>query len=466
MPASLAITLALATVAAIIVAIRWRRVLLMALPFLVTLNGVPLSVGRYSVRLDQVAACLLLLALATGRLAGTRRIRLDGTSWILLALLALNLASSVLNSPVRSYSVLQCLNLAATWSIYVVVTNELDDVRDLEKFLGYALWSALCACALGVAAFVLALGGLPVGGAEVSRSAAEHLTSAYGAYGAMIEPNILGSFSAGYLVLVSAMLMVRMGDRGSRISTRRLRWTAAATGTALVITFTRAAWLGAIVGVGCLAASSHVKATVRFGPRRITLMLVSAAALVAVLLLLPGNVGMLLRFKLTNLINPASQTAVVRLFMYGLAWEQTLRHPLIGTGTFSFAALSAQGADFQQFENWRHLWIGNYLLLAVHDTGVVGLMVWFALIATIVVRPLRVLRTTPHLGSEAVGRVLGLLAAVVSMLVAFLSTSGFSLGYSWLIIGMLAASCRAFETQQFGAARPAVSGAPDDQRTR
>ena len=465
MPASLAIILALATVAAIIVAIRWRRVLLMALPFLVTLNGVPLSVGRYSVRLDQAAACLLLFALVTGRVAGTRRIRLDGTSWLLLALLAINLASSVLNSPVQSYSVLQCLNLAATWSIYVVVTNELDDVRDVEEFLGYALWSALFACALGVAAFVLALGGLPVGGAEVSRSAAEHLTSAYGAYGTMIEPNILGSFSAGYLVLVSAMLLVHVDGGGSWISARRLRWTAAATGTALVITFTRAAWLGAIVGVACLAASSHVKVTARFGPRRIVLVLASAAALVGVLLVWPGNVGMLLRFKLTNLINPASQTAVVRLFTYVLAWEQTLRHPLIGTGTFSFAALSAQGADFQQFENWRHLWIGNYLLLALHDTGVVGLMLWVALIWTVVARALRVLRTTRHLGREAAGQLLGLLAAVVSMLVAFLSTSGFSLGYSWLIIGMLAASCRAFEAQHIGAALPAVSE-PDDRGTR
>lgn len=465
MPASLAIILALATVAAILVAIRWRRALLMALPFLVTLNGVPLTVGRYSVRLDQAAACLLLLGLVTRNVAGTRRIRMDGTSWTLLALLAINLASSVLNSPVRSYSVLQCLNLAATWSIYVVVTNDLDDIRDLQKFLGYALWSALFACAVGIAAFVLALGGLPVGGAEVSRSAAEHLTSAYGAYGTMIEPNILGSFSAGYLVLVLAMLMVRVRGSGSWISARRLRWTAAATATALVITFTRAAWLGAIIGVGCLAASSHVRVTARFGTRRMALVLASVAALVGILLILPGNVGMLLRFKLTNLINPASQTAVVRLFTYVLAWEQTLRHPLIGTGTFSFAALSAQGADFQQFENWRHLWIGNYLLLALHDTGVVGLMLWFALIATIVARPFRVLRTTRHLGGEAAGRLLGLLAAVVSMLVAFLSTSGFSLGYSWLIIALLAASCRAFEAQHIGAALSAVSE-PNDRGTR
>jgi len=46
------------------------------------------------------------------------------------------------------------------------------------------------------------------------------------------------------------------------------------------------------------------------------------------------------------------------------------------------APLTAEGVDFQRFENWRNLWIGNYVLLAVHDTGVVGLGLWIWLYRT------------------------------------------------------------------------------------
>ncbi|MEO8624926.1 MAG: hypothetical protein ABI625_27830, partial [bacterium] len=142
MPASLAVILALAAAVAIIVAIRWRRVLLMTLPFLVTLNGVPLGLGKYSLRADQLVACLLLMPLLAAAVAGAKRIRLDTTSWILMALLAINIVSSAVNSPVPSYSVLQCLNLAATWVIYVVLVNYLEDPRELEEFLRYALLGA------------------------------------------------------------------------------------------------------------------------------------------------------------------------------------------------------------------------------------------------------------------------------------------------------------------------------------
>ncbi|MEO8621439.1 MAG: O-antigen ligase family protein, partial [bacterium] len=324
----------------------------------------------------------------------------------------------------------------------------LEDPRELEEFLRYALLGAIVASTIGIAAFFLALSGVNVGGAEVSASSAKDLTTAYGAYGTMVEPNILGSFSAAYLLLAAAMLVARTRGLASLVSVALLRWVVALTAISLVITFTRAAWLGAIIGFVCLLALGDVKLRARFRSGRVALSMASVALVVVALLLLPGNVGTLFRFKVMNLINPASQTAIVRLFTYALAFEHIIQHPVLGSGTFSFAALAAQGADFQQFENWRHLWIGNYLLLALHDTGVIGLMMWVVLLATIIARPLRVLRAMPSRNGEDAGRMLGLVAAVASMLIAFLSTSGFSLGYSWLIVGMLAAYCRVFETRQ------------------
>jgi len=132
----------------------------------------------------------------------------------------------------------------------------------------------------------------------------------------------------------------------------------------------------------------------------------------------------------------------MRLFTYAMALQQTIDHPLIGWGTFTFAPLAAQGSDFQQFDNWRNLWIGNYLLLALHDTGVVGLVLWLGLLTSILRRAIRAIRALRPTDPFAVSTVQSLTAVVVVLLVAFLSTSGFSLGYSWLLIGLLGAYCR------------------------
>ena len=156
-------------------------------------------------------------------------------------------------------------------------------------------------------------------------------------------------------------------------------------------------------------------------------------------MLLPGNAGTLLRFKIFNLVNPASQTAIVRILSYTMALQQTLEHPFIGWGTFTFAPLVAQGSDFQQFDNWRNLWIGNYLLLAAHDTGLVGLGLWIGMLGTIVGRSVTTIRALSVTDPTSASRILALTAAVATLLVAFLATSGFSLGYSWLILGLLGA---------------------------
>jgi hypothetical protein len=138
-------------------------------------------------------------------------------------------------------------------------------------------------------------------------------------------------------------------------------------------------------------------------------------------------------------VNLQSQTAVIRGITYSMALDQTTVHPWIGWGTFTFAPLTAEGADFQQFENWKNLWIGNYLLLALHDTGIVGLGLWCGLLWSIVARGVRAVRAAAPADAGALA--IALTTAVSSLLIPFLTTSGFSLGYPWLLIGLLGAHC-------------------------
>jgi O-antigen ligase len=423
----------------VIIAVRWRRALVMSLPLLAIFNGLAIPFAGSSMRVDQLVACALIVPLAASMLIGTRRLRTDSTMWWLAAILVMNVVATALNSPARSYSLAQCVNLASVWIIYPLLLNFLDTPDELEAFLRRVLWAAITGSSIAIGAYVLAVSGMSVGGAEVSASAAERLTKAYGAYGTMVEPNILGSFAAAYLMLAVALFIAVARHGVESIRPVLLRWVIGCAGVALVLSFTRAAWLAALVGVVCLGA----RGVRTFGElvrlRRIAVPLGAGVALAVVLLMLPGDAGSLFRFKLFNLVNLGSQTAALRLFTYAMALQQWIDHPLIGWGTFTFAPLAAQGSDFQQFDNWRNLWIGNYLLLALHDTGVVGLVLWLGLLTSILRRAVRAIRALRLTDLFAASTVRALTAAVVVLLVAFLSTSGFSLGFSWLLIGLLGA---------------------------
>lgn len=432
--------------------------LVMILPFLVMLNGLRIPVGGSSVGVDQLAACLLLIPLGVSALLG-RRVRTDATVSWLVAILGLNVVASLLYSPTLSYSLLQCVNLAAAWSIYVVVRNALETRETIDSFLRAVLTAAIIAGVAGIAAFALALAGLDVGGAEVSATAVSRLTQAYGAYGFMVEPNIFGSFAAAHFVL--AVLLLR-GERrllGDTTLVTLARWTAGVSFVALVVSFTRAAWLGAAAGLVAAALIGPRVFDVRVRAAVILKTCVAVTAVVGLLLLVPGDVGTVFRFKLVNLVNPQSQTAVIRLLTWGIALQQSATHPIVGWGTFTFAPLLAEGSDFQRFDNWRNLWIGNYLLLALHDTGVVGLFSWIGMLWSVVGRGMRSARAAVQLDPLVALRTIALVGAVIAIIIPFLATTGFSLGFPWMIFGLLGAHSR-IATSTAGAPVPAAVASP------
>ncbi|MDB4915863.1 MAG: hypothetical protein JWM95_3507 [Gemmatimonadetes bacterium] len=433
-------TLLLALVAAPLLVcgvLLWRRQLLLALPILVVLNGLPITVRGTSLRIDQLAACLLVIPLGASILSGTRRLRSDSTTWWLASLLAANLTASLLNSPARAYSLAQCANLASAWVIYVLLLNFLETRQELEVFFTRCLWAAVIASSTGIVAFGLALAGISIGGAEVSSGAVEQLTAAYGASGTMVEPNIFGSFNGAYLVLTGGLLATVARRDSASPTIRLLRWTAVLTAAGLVLSFTRSAWIGATFGAACFLLSGGRTFLIR--RRRILVPVGIGCAVLLVLLLLPGSVGTFLRFKLINLVNVGSRTAALRLLTYTLALQQLVEHPFIGWGTFTFAPLVAEGADFARFDGWRSLWIGNYLILALHDTGVVGLVLWVGMLWSVIARGIRTTRRLRADDPEGADRALALTSAVASLLISFLATTGFSLGYPWLLIGLLGA---------------------------
>lgn len=426
-----------AALVALFVAIVLRKEILRALPFLVALNGVTLPVAGLSVRLDQLAGILLFGALIAAVALGHRRLVTDRTTIYIGAIALTNVVASALHSPALGYSIAQVFNQLSVWVIYLVVLNYLDSPDELARFTRLFLIAGLLEAVVGICAFVLGALGVPVGGANVDP---DNFGLAFGAYGTTVEPNLFGSYCQ--MFFVAGVGLIWLGRTRGERPPRLLVVVTAVTGLGLFLSFTRGAWLGTAFGLVVLLLLGWRWLGVRVRPLQIVGPIVATLAIGLALWFAPFGVGEFFRYKVANLVNPESESASVRLVAYGLALQHFVEHPWIGSGTYSFAALVAQGADFREFEGWRNLWIGNYVLLALHDTGLIGLGILTALIAGFFRRAARAARRWVAADTPRASVQLALIAAFASLLVSFLTSSGLTLGYPWLLMGMIGAYTR------------------------
>jgi O-antigen ligase len=320
--------------------------------------------------------------------------------------------------------------------IYLVIVNYVRTAELLRAMVVRALLAATIASAVAVLAFMGASLGLSIPGADLSSGAALDLTRPFGAFGTMVEPNILGSYCAAFLVLGYGLYLAMRNEEDSNL--RRLgRWTSLTCAVALVVSFTRSAWIGALVGIVVLAVLTRRLEGVSL--RRVLVPVAVVVGAAALVLLIPGTASAFLLYKITNILNPESPTVIWRLLTSVLALDQTSVHPIIGHGTFSFAPLVAEGTDFARYAGWRSIWISNFLLLALHDTGVIGLALWVALLWALIAPGWRAARNP---AGSATDFSAPLTAAFVALLLPFLATTGFSLGYPWLLAGLLGAQAQ------------------------
>lgn len=431
----------------------WHRELLAAIPLAVGLNGIPLVFGGTNVRVEQIIGVALSLALGTSVVLGQRRLFVDRTAKWLAVVAFLHFLASALFSPARFYSLQQSASLLAVWTLYIVITNYIGDARALDTFFRTVIQAGILYSTIGIAAFLLKRAGFEVGGANVDAAS----TAPFGAFGTMYEPNIYGSYCAAYFIV--ALAIIAFGEL-RRDHTERGAWSLLlAAGAGLMLSFTRGAWLGALAGIGVVVFLASRIFGVRIRPARLLLPVAVLAAFSIAFWYLPFDGAEFFRYKVRNLVNVQSDNAIVRLLTYSLALEQFVRHPLLGWGTFSFAPLTTEGLPFREFEGWHALWIGNFLLQELHDIGVVGLLAFLAMLWSLMMTGYRLARLMLQSDVVLASRHLALLAAFVTLLVAFVFTTGFPLGYPWMFAGLLGAFSRVSGQRLGSAETPMVARA-------
>lgn len=123
-----------------------------------------------------------------------------------------------------------------------------------------------------------------------------------------------------------------------------------------------------------------------------------------------------------------SQSVFFRLESYARAWQGFAAQPLFGNGANVFAQKYMTAAGTRD-------WVSNLVLLTLHDTGIVGLALLGGWLASLGVTTGRTLKLSGPLQPF----LLALTIAYVSLLVCYLATSVFWLGWNWTYLGLLAA---------------------------
>ena len=241
-------------------------------------------------------------------------------------------------------------------------------------------------------------------------------TTTLRATGTSVDPNIFG----GMLLLILPLLAAHYFSPQSVVDRRILGGIAVLVGLALLLTFSRGSWFGAVVG--CLFLG-----TIRY--RRIWLLLALGAAL---LVLLPQGQPYVERFMAG--VNFQDRAALMRLGEYKDALRLIERYPWLGVGF-------GRAPDIDTYIGASSI----YLMMAV-EMGLVGLTAFCAVMAVFY---RAVLSATKSLDPQVEATRLGALAAVTGALAAGLFDHYFfnlkfphTAALFWLFVGLAVAASR------------------------
>ena len=132
-------------------------------------------------------------------------------------------------------------------------------------------------------------------------------------------------------------------------------------------------------------------------------------------------------------VDPNTLTRIVQV---SSAFEEVLKHPMLGGGTSSFQL----AFDWQSLgEDWEDQgWIGNTEMRVLHDTGIVGLVIFFAFLMSLYRQSRKVLKL------ESNPELVALLVSALVYCISFQATEGTLLAFSWVHLGFIGCAISIF----------------------
>ena len=250
-----------------------------------------------------------------------------------------------------------------------------------------------------------------------------------GTYGTMYEANLLGAFSAASFIL--SLTLYFKNKRGVLLFASLLSYSG------LLISLSRAAILASFAVLGLLGV---VGLRVKMIQWR-TIWAVTGAIAFISLLLAPAVIPLYIeRFSTLEIADISTDPdTAVRVATVAVAADDIVDHPILGNGTSSFQLLvSAREIGFGSDPD-QGTWIGNTEMRVIHDTGLVGFLLFSWFLFSLAARVWKLLREkwNPEL--------LGLSFAGLVYCLTFQTTEGTLLAFSWVHLGLIACGISIFQ---------------------
>ena len=334
--------------------------------------------------------------------------------YLLIAYAGMNLFSSLFMSIEPRQTIKWALQQVLILLTYFFLRVLIQDRKDLRKAFMALLVIGTVAVAYGIICFYSNL---------LFRTEFGMTIGQYGdtpaPYGLQYEANLLGSTSGALSVM---MLVMYLYERR-----RRFLVGFALAFAGMAISLSRGALGATVIGLGAVAIIGLRKGLLR----RQVVMNVGKATLCALLVVLPAVVPQYTeRFNTMDIGEPAvDPNTLTRIVQVSSAFEEVLKHPMLGGGTSSFQL----AFDWQSLgEEWEEQgWIGNTEMRVLHDTGIVGLVIFIGFLVSLFRRSKRVLKLGPN------PMLVALLASALVYCISFQATEGTLLAFPWVHLGLI-----------------------------
>jgi O-antigen ligase len=429
---------AVALVGLVLLLFRWPYG---ALGMLMAAAAVPryqLAISSWNAKLEHLIAAafgLILLLKIWHRDQNWRK--LDKVDFLLLLFLALGFFSSYVASPDRSATLRWSLLLTLATSPFFLVSQIVDTRERLDKGMKILLLVGATEALFGIFCFLCYL----LFGTEFGVTFFFYLDFIPGVHGSQWEPNIFGSYCACFAVMFLFYYLAG-GRQGS--------WYLAGflvTTVGVLLSLARQGWASLIIVGAMILLYSQRRKKIQWKRLMPVGVGILATLLIGVTLMrdLPERLATLAIGKAAD-----DPTVLHRLKFLAFAVEDIREHPILGLGSSSFQLL------YEDEDNVGvgPAWLDNLVIRVIHDTGIVGLIVFGWFIFELSRRAWRVLASSFH--QPAIAAVGALSAGALVMLIAYQLTDASTLGFTWIHFGMLAAAVRIAGS----ASRGAIAGLP------
>ena len=343
----------------------------------------------YMVTLALLGYLLLYAGLTHRRVAALFR---DDFSFLLYAFVASNIISSLLLSTNRWYSLRGCVPLIACFLLYTAIRSGLrilgqESGHTVKLFSRLNLISAglglACLLAMMVTGrenFGVTLGHLAIGMQTLMGQVPPSIQSL------SIEPNLF-AIGTGAVLCISLGKYL-LGDR----SESKLLWIGLPA-IAILFAYTRSVYGGLVIVLGVLMIyAGQTRAIYRVA-------IVSAVAVLvflAVFFSLPDEhpTRKAISERMATLLDFKGGTGGGRWAGSKLAWISYLDHPVLGNGTLSAetTVYNPYTGEYQE-RMGAPGWLTGSGLQALHDTGIIGLLILLGMFGVLMLKTHRLFRS-------------------------------------------------------------------------